>query len=193
MPSTDPIATFRRLLARARRAGVSLPEAAVVATADRRGRPSARFVLVKQVDERGFVFYTDSRSRKGRELLENPHAALVVYWDAIGKQVRVEGRVSDVGPLAADAYWTTRPRQSRLAASASTQTSILRRPSDLVARTGRLRNRYRGREIPRPREWAGFRIAPEQIEIWTRRAHRLHKRELFVRSGGGWRRTCLQP
>jgi pyridoxamine 5'-phosphate oxidase len=173
--------------------GIELPEATVLATADPGGRPSARFVLLKDVDERGFVFFTDARSRKGRELRDNPHAALVSYWHPSGWQVRVEGRVEPLSAEEAEAYWVTRPRASRLAAASSRQSAPLRHRRDLLARVEQLRRRLSGRPVPRPRDWTGFRIVPERIEFWRRRAHRLHERELFVRKRGGWSRTLLQP
>jgi len=173
--------------------GLDLPEATVLATADSRGRPSARFVLLKDVDERGFVFFTDARSRKGRELRDNPRAALVSYWHAPGWQVRVEGLVEPVSAAEADAYWITRPRASRLAAASSKQSAPLRRRRDLITLVAQLRRRLAGRAVPRPRYWTGFRLIPERIEFWTLRAHRLHERELFVRKRGGWSQTLLQP
>jgi len=173
--------------------GLELPEATVLATADSQGRPSARFVLLKDVDERGFVFFTDARSRKGRELHDNPRAALVSYWHTSGWQVRIEGIVEPVSPAEADAYWITRPRASRLAAASSKQSAPLGRRRDLIARVARLRRRLAGRAVPRPRYWTGFRVVPERVEFWTLRAHRLHERELFVWKRGVWKKTLLQP
>jgi pyridoxamine 5'-phosphate oxidase len=191
--SGDPIARFSEWFAAARRSGEPIPEAMVVATATPKGRPSARFVLLKRVDPRGFVFFTDRRSRKGAELLENPRAAAVLYWDRHGKQVRIEGRVEVVSDAEADAYWATRPRSSRLAAASSPQSAPLSRRRQLVDSVGRLSRALRGRAVRRPVAWGGYRIVPERIEFWRRRAHRLHERELFVRSGGGWKRRLLQP
>jgi pyridoxamine 5'-phosphate oxidase len=173
-----------------------MPEAMVVATSTRAGRPSARFVLLKQVDARGFVFFTDGRSRKGEELRDNPRAAGAVYWDRTGKQVRVEGRVEVVPAPESDAYWETRPRASRLAAASSAsshQSATLRRRAQLLEAVRRLRQSLSGRTVPRPATWQGYRIVPERIEFWTRRAHRLHDRELFVRGRDGWKRRLLQP
>jgi pyridoxamine 5'-phosphate oxidase len=191
--SDSPIERFARWMAAAERRGLRLPEATVVATSDRRGRPSARFVLLKRADERGFVFFTDARSRKGRELRGNPRAALVCYWHTPGRQVRVEGKVEPVSPAETDAYWVTRPRESRLAAASSKQSAPLERRRELIARVERLRLRLAGRPVPRPRYWMGFRVVPERIEFWSLRAHRLHERELFVRRGAGWARILLQP
>jgi pyridoxamine 5'-phosphate oxidase len=189
----NPLAQFHHWFAEARRAEVALPEAMALATADARGRPSVRYVLLKHADEHGFVFYTNLVSRKGRELRANPYAALVGYWDAIGKQVRIEGRIEHVSAAEADAYWGTRPRESQLAAIASRQGASLESRAVLLAAWKRLRREYRGREIARPRHWTGLRIVPEMIEFWTRGEHRLHQREMFVRNRRGWKRTLLQP
>ncbi len=191
--STDPVRRFQRWFLDASRRRVPLPEAVALATASRRGAPAVRFVLLKQVDRRGFVFFTDGRSRKGRELAENPRAALAVYWDATGRAVRVEGRVEPVSAAEADAYWEKRPRESRLAASASLQSAPLASRAVLAAHWRRLERAYGGRAVPRPPDWTGFRILPDAIEFWTRGPHRLHERELFVRTRRGWRRMLLQP
>jgi len=189
----DPIAKFKRWLEDARSLGVLNYEAMALATAARNGRTSVRFVLLKQIDERGFVFFTDTRSRKGRELRVNPHASLAFYWQAKGRQVRVDGRVEEVTPAEADAYWSTRPRQSQLAASASHQGSSLRSRDEILARLSNIAKRFRGRHVPRPRYWSGFRLRPDAIEFWTHREHRLHHREIYLRSSRGWRRGLLQP
>ena len=191
--TVDPFARFDRWFRTAERAGIQLPEAAALATADRGGCPSVRFVLVKHSDPSGFVFYTNARSRKGRQLHANPHASLAFYWDPTGKQVCVSGRVEPVSREETDAYWASRPRASRLAGLASSQSATLASRARLMAHFGALRLRLRGKEVPRPPEWKGFRILPDQIEFWTRRAHRLHERELFTRTAQGWRRCLLQP
>ena len=188
-----PLPQFHRWFDEATRAKHLLPEAMALATADARGRPSVRLVLLKDADERGFVFYTNAGSRKGRELRANPRAAAVFHWDRLRRQVRIEGRVEQVDESEADAYWQTRPRASQLAALASTQSAELESRAQLVERWRELRQRYRGKEVPRPRRWTGFRIIPEAIEFWTNRDHRLHDRELFVRARGGWKRVLLQP
>jgi pyridoxamine 5'-phosphate oxidase len=169
------------------------PEATALATAARGGRVSVRFVLLKSADDGGFVFYTNALSRKGRDLAANPRAALVFWWDRIGKQVRVEGRVRRVSAAEADQYWRSRPRLSRLAGAISRQSAPVENRAILVARMEALRRRLRGRGVPRPTHWTGFRIIPDEIEFWTMRAHRLHDRELFTRSARGWRRELLQP
>ena len=164
-----------------------------LATADTAGRPSVRFVLLKQADERGFVFFTDARSRKGRELRDRPAAAVVFYWHETGKQVRIEGRIEVVDDAEADAYWETRPRESRLAASVSTQSAALDSRARLLGDWRRLQKTLDGKAIPRPRAWRGFRLVPTAIEFWRRGDHRLHERERWVRRRAGWTRTKLQP
>ena len=164
-----------------------------LATATRDGRPSVRFVLLKGVDERGAVFFTDARSRKGGELRANAEAAAVFYWHLIGKQVRIEGTVTEVSAAEADAYWQSRPRESRLAASASTQSAPLESRAVLLARWRGMRRAHPSEVVPRPRDWTGFRIAVRVIEFWTRGAHRLHDRERFTRTRYGWKAERLQP
>jgi len=189
----DPLRRFRRWFDEARRAGVPLPEAMALATADTAGRPSVRFVLLKEADERGVVFFTDARSRKGRELRENPRASAALFWDAIGKQVRLEGRTEGVAPAEVDRYWKTRPRESRLAALSSTQSAPIASRASLVATWRKLARRHPTDDVPRPAYWTGFRLVPDAIEFWRHRDHRLHERELFVRTRRGWTRTLLQP
>jgi len=189
----EPIAKFIRWLEDARRARIPNYEAMALATAVRGGKSSVRFVLLKGIDERGFVFFTDTRSRKGRELAGNPRASLAFYWQRRGRQVRIEGRVERVTPADADAYWSTRPRQSQLAASVSHQSTPLHSRAELLERCARLSRKFRGRELPRPPYWTGYRVRPDAIEFWTHRAHRLHHREIYVRGARGWRCQLLQP
>jgi pyridoxamine 5'-phosphate oxidase len=191
--SHDPIAKFIRWLNEARRLRIPNFEAMAVATAVRSGKTTVRFVLLKGIDERGFVFFTDVRSRKGRELRGNPRASLALYWQPKGRQVRVEGSVREVSPEEADVYWTTRPRQSQLAASASYQSARLQSRAELLGRYSRLARRFRGREVPRPSWWTGFRVRPDVIEFWIHREHRLHDREIYRRRGREWGRNLLQP
>ena len=191
--SQDPIAKFIRWLDDAR--GLKIPnyEAMALATAMADGQPSVRFVLLKGIDERGFLFFTDSRSRKGRELRANPRASLAFYWQPKGRQVRVDGRIEEVTAPEADEYWATRPRPRQLAASASYQSAPLRSRASLIDRVRRLARNFRRREVPRPPGWLGFRLRPDAIEFWTHREHRLHNREVYFRQGKGWRRQLLQP
>jgi pyridoxamine 5'-phosphate oxidase len=191
--SHDPIAKFIRWLDEARRLRIPNYEAMALATAVRGGKTSVRFVLLKGIDERGFVFFTDARSRKGRELRGNPRASLALYWQPKGRQVRVEGGVQEVSPEEADAYWATRPRQSQLAASASYQSAQLHSRAELLGRYSRLARKLRGQEVPRPSWWTGFRVRPDVIEFWIHREHRLHDREIYRRRGREWRRNLLQP
>ncbi len=191
--ANDPFIQFQHWFTEAQRAGIRLPESMALATADARGRPSVRFVLLKSADERGFVFFTNASSRKGLELRDNPRASLAFYWDEILKQVRVDGRVELAAPAEVDAYWATRPRESQLAARASRQSATIKSHAELLARWEALRHRYRDRDIPRPAGWIGYRVVPDAIEFWTHRDHRLHERELYVRTRSGWRRKLLQP
>lgn len=191
--ANDPFIQFQRWFSDAQRAGIRLPEAMALATADAEGRPSVRFVLLKSADERGFVFFTNARSRKGLELRDNPRASLAFHWDATLKQVRVDGCVAPVAPVEVDTYWATRPRESQLAARASRQSAPLASHAQLLARWEALRHRYRDQDIPRPAGWVGYRLVPDAIEFWTHRDHRLHERELFVRTRRGWKRKLLQP
>lgn len=189
----DPIRRFRRWFATAQRRGVPQPEAMALATVGETGLPSVRFVLLKHVDENGFVFFTDGRSRKGRELRAAPHAAATFYWTSLGRQVRLEGRVEQVEADVADAYWQTRPRASQLSASASRQSAKLADRDVLVQRRRRLARQYRAAAVPRPSSWTGFRLIPDSLEFWTHRDNRLHHRELFIRTGRGWRVGLLSP
>src|SRR5215510_9161442 len=165
----DPIARFQRWYAQARASHIEQPDAMTLATADARGRPSARMVLLKHADAAGFVFYTNGKSRKGLELSANPRAALVFHWDGLGRQVRIEGPVRRVSKAEADAYWVTRPRASQLAALASEQSASLRTRAQLMAKYRALARRYRGAAVPRPAHWTGYRVAPRTIEFWTHR------------------------
>jgi pyridoxamine 5'-phosphate oxidase len=190
---SDPVRQFVRWFRRAQRAGTPLAEAVALATTSRTGAPSVRMVLLKGVDARGFVFFTDARSRKGSDLRANPRAALAFHWQRLGRQVRIAGRVTPVSAAEADAYWETRPRASRLAASVSHQSAPLASRALLLARWRALARRTGAGPIPRPATWTGFRVVPEEIEFWTHQAHRLHHRELFVRARRRWTRRLLQP
>jgi len=192
MPA-DPIARFRRWYRDAWRAGIAQPDAVALATASARGAPSVRFVLLKQADPRGFVVYTDSRSRKGRELAANARAALAFHWQPLGRQVRIEGRVRRVSGAEADSYWATRPRGSQISGASSRQSARLASRASLVARRRALERSLSGEAVPRPPAWTGFRIEPSAIEFWTHRDDRLHHRERFERTRRGWRLCLLEP
>jgi pyridoxamine 5'-phosphate oxidase len=192
MTGADPIRQFNDWLAEARAAGVPLPEAMTLATADASGRPSARMLLLKSADERGFTFFTGYQSRKGRELEENPRAAIVVYWNALGRQVRVEGTVRRLPVEDSDEYWGTRPARSRAAAAASRQSEPLASLEALEAETERLLAEHGG-EVPRPERWGGYVLEPDAIELWQHRDDRLHDRLRFTRAREGWVSERLSP
>jgi len=179
--SVDPIARFRAWFRAAARAGAPIPECMALATADARGRPSVRYVLLKSADARGFVFYTNALSRKGRELAANPRASLAFYWDATGRQVRIDGKVRALGAADADAYWAERPLGSRYASAVSEQSRAIASRAELLARYRDLERDYPDGDVPRPAHWKGFLVVPDAIEFWTRAEPRLHKRELFTR------------
>jgi len=188
----DPLRQFERWFEEAS-AVVRAPEAAALATASRDGAPSARMVLLKRVDERGLVFHTHYSSRKGRELEANPRAALLVYWDPLGRQVRVEGRVGRVPPEEADEYFATRPRGGQLAAHASRQSEVLEGRGELDRRVAELEAEYADGGVRRPEWWGGYRLVPEVWEFWQHRADRLHDRFRYRPSGGGWIIERLSP
>jgi pyridoxamine 5'-phosphate oxidase len=190
---TDPLALFRAWFGEAEDAGVEVPEAMALATADAEGAPSARMVLLKGADDDGFVFYTGYVSRKARELGENPRAALVFYWRPLGKQVRVEGRVERVSETESAAYFATRPRGSQLAAWASRQSRPLESREELERRYAKLEREYDGREVPLPPHWGGFRLRPDVVEFWEHRDNRLHDRVRYTRAREGWKVELLSP
>lgn len=190
---TDPIALFREWFEAALDAGVQFPETMTLATATNEGAPSARMVLLKGVDESGFVFFTGYESRKGRELAGNPRAALVFYWQTLGRQVRVEGPVDPVPAEESDAYFATRPRGSQIAALASEQSRPLGSRDELERRYAELERELEGRDVPRPERWGGFRLRPDAIEFWEHRDNRLHERTRYTRAREGWATEPLSP
>ncbi len=191
---SDPIARLRAWYERAVASGEQRPDAMALATVGPGGAPSLRIVLVKRIGDDGIVFYTDRRSRKGRELSRNPLVAATFHWPGLRRQVRIEGEVERVSDEEADAYWATRPRGSRLSGAVSHQSRPLSSRAALVARRADLARRLAGKPVPRPAAWGGYRIVPERIEFWTHRANRLHHRELFRRGPrGGWRVVLLEP
>lgn len=192
-PADDPIALFESWLAEAGRMERSDPNAMTVATATPGGRPSARIVLLKGVDRRGFVFYTNKQGRKGAELAANPFAALLFHWKTLGRQVRVEGPVEDVTDAEADAYFASRPRVSRLGAWASEQSRPLPSRAALEGRLAELDARHPGDTIPRPPHWSGYRVIPERMEFWQDMPYRLHDRRTYRRDGDDWEQGALYP
>lgn len=192
-PEEDPIALFRSWFEDAEDAGLLLPESMALATATLDGVPSARMMLLKEVDGRGFVFYTNYESRKARELEPNPRAALVFHWPVLHRQVRVEGMVDRLAAAESEAYFRTRSRGSQLGAWASRQSRELGGRGELERRYEEHRERFRDREVPLPPFWGGFRLAPERIEFWQGRANRLHDRLLYTRSGDVWKVARLYP
>ena len=189
----DPIAAFGTWFAAARAAGIRLPETMILATATRGGAPSARAVLLKGIDERGFTFFTDLDSRKARELEENPRAAVVFLWDALGRQVRVEGTVGPIGPDESEAYFRTRPRGSRIGAWASPQSAVVESRDELELRFAETERAYPGDDVPLPPFWGGLRLAPGAIEFWQHRDNGLHDPLRYRREGDGWTIERLAP
>jgi pyridoxamine 5'-phosphate oxidase len=192
--AAEPFSQFRAWFDEIARSGVREPNAMTLATATPDGRPSARMVLLKGFDARGFVFYTNFESRKGGELTANPYAALVFFWVELERQVRVEGRVERVSAEESDAYFASRPEGSRLGAWASQQSAVLPGRAPLEARYEELERRYDGREIPRPPFWGGYRVVPESVEFWQGRENRLHDRLRYRRqTDDSWVIERLSP
>ena len=189
----DPISLFDTWFAEARASEPSDSEAMALATIDAAGHPSVRMVLLKGHDARGFVFYTNLDSRKGVELAANPAAALLFHWKSLRRQVRIEGPVEAVSDAEADLYFASRSRDSQLGAWASDQSRPLDSRATFEARFDAMTARFEGGDVTRPPRWSGFRVVPTRIELWCDRAHRLHERRLFVRSGDGWSEGMLYP
>jgi pyridoxamine 5'-phosphate oxidase len=191
-PAADPIAEFLASFEEAQRLEPHDATAVTLATADAHGRPSARMVLLKGADARGFTFFTNHESRKARELAENPWAAICVHWPASLRQVRVEGRVERVADAESDAYFRTRPRESQVGAWASRQSRPIGSREELEARVREIAARFPG-EVPRPPFWGGYRLVPERMELWYAGPARLHDRFLYTRSADGWACQRLCP
>ncbi|HEX9369289.1 MAG TPA: pyridoxamine 5'-phosphate oxidase [Vicinamibacterales bacterium] len=188
----DPIERYIRAAERARQEGVDTAPAAL-ATSDAASRPSVRIVLLRRVDQQGFVFYTNYNSRKAHELAEDPRAALCQHWPALEEQIRVEGSVEKVTPAESDAYFAGRPRESQIGAWASDQSQEMASRDVLETRYAEIETRFAGRTVERPPFWGGFRIVPSRIEFWYGRAGRLHERLLYTRTAGDWKTGWLFP
>lgn len=190
----DPHALFDAWLTQAEASEPNDPNAVALATATADGRPSVRMVLLKGHDARGFVIYTNQESRKAEELDANPQASLLFHWKTLRRQVRIEGAVSRVSEAESDAYFASRSRDSRLGAWASDQSRDLDARETFEARVEEMRDRFEGRDVPRPPHWGGYRVVPERIEFWRDREFRLHERRLFTPDGrGGWTEGLLYP
>jgi pyridoxamine 5'-phosphate oxidase len=191
--AADPIAMFQRWYDEAQAAGIHEPNAMVVATATPDGVPSSRFVLLKGVSADGFVFYTNTRSRKGRELAANPRTALLFPWHPVERQVRIDGTATLLPREKVDEYFAVRPRGSQLGAWASHQSSVVDGREELSAAYDEVEARYDGQDVPTPEEWGGYLVRPEQVEFWQGRPGRMHDRLVYRRAGGGWSTGRLAP
>ena len=191
--NNDPIVRFKELLTQAEQLGIQLHNAAALATAGDDRQPTARMVLLKDVDERGLVFYTNLESRKARQISDNPLASACFWWAQLKRQVRIEGRVELVSDREADEYFASRPRGSQIAAWASHQSSEISSRDELIAAVASLTAKYQGQTVPRPPNWSGYRLVPERIEFWKEQPERLHEREQYTRQASGWKITLLAP
>jgi pyridoxamine 5'-phosphate oxidase len=189
----DPILQFNRWKTDAVESGIPEPNAMVLATATPDGKPSARTVLLKEVNEKGFVFFTNYESRKGRELTANPFAAIVFDWHEIERQIRIEGQVEKISPEESDAYFDSRPRLSKLGTWASAQSNLLKDRNELDERFLQFAKKFQGKPIPRPQNWGGFLVRPTLVEFWQGRPNRLHDRLAYFKAESGWIMRRLAP
>jgi len=189
----DPMRQFDVWFKHVAELGLELPNAVVLATAGADGRPSARYVLLKDYGEKGFVFYSRADSPKGRQLAENPRAALLFYWEPVHRQVRVEGPVESVSATEAEEYFRTRPYGSRISARLAPQSSVVSGREFLEQRRGELDRQFQGGDVPAPESWTGWRVVPDSVEFWQGREDRLHDRVVYSRDQSGWTRRRLAP
>ncbi|MGM0576502.1 MAG: pyridoxamine 5'-phosphate oxidase [Myxococcota bacterium] len=193
LKARNPLVRFRQALERAEEAEPFLANAVVLATADASGRPSARTVLLKDVDERGVTFFTNRRSRKAVQIEENPRVSISVYWKSTDEQVLIEGEAVPLSDEESDAYFATRPRESQLGAWASDQSRFLESREKLLERFEEEKERFEGRPVERPPHWGGYRVLPDHVEFWQRGDHRLHDRFLYLWEGERWSMKRLYP
>jgi pyridoxamine 5'-phosphate oxidase len=189
----EAVERFRSLFEQARKLDMPEPSAMSLATVGADGRPAVRTVLLKSFDARGFVFFTNKHSRKGRQLSANPRAALCFHWQALAQQVLAEGAVTDVNAADADAYWSTRARISQIGAWASLQSEAMSDRRDLDKRFTEYEQKFAGQAVPRPHHWSGYCLAPDMIEFWHSKPGRLHERERYLRVGDSWTHSWLYP
>ena len=189
----DPMALFDQWFNLARKVRIYWPDSTALATADANGKPSVRMVLLKAYDQRGFVFYTNYESQKGRELTANPHASMVIYWNDLLRQVRMTGRVEQTTREESEAYFHRRPRGSQIGAWASNQDSVVADRDELMAKYEKYEKEFLGQEVPLPPYWGGYRLVPDEIEFWQGRTYRLHDRFRYTREKGEWKWARLSP
>ncbi len=190
----NPIEQFKLWFADAVTAVLPMPEAMTLATATPEGKPSARIVLLKEADERGFVFYTNYNSRKGKELTSNPFASLVFYWNPLGRQVRIEGSIEKVSEIESEQYFQSRPRESQISAVVSSQSEAVASREYLEQEWKKAEEQFAGKAVQRPKHWGGFRLKPQRIEFWQNRESRLHDRILYLlQKDGIWKINRLSP
>jgi pyridoxamine 5'-phosphate oxidase len=189
----DPIAFFQEWLAEAENSGIILPESMTVSTCSTQGRPSSRVVLLKQVDPKGFIFFTNYGSHKARELDANPYAALLFHWNMLQRQVRIEGKIERISTEESNAYFQSRGRGSRIGAWASHQSEELTDRDTLLQRVKFFEKKFAGKEVPLPKFWGGYRVIPERIEFWQGKADRLHDRFVYTATDNSWQVKRLNP
>jgi pyridoxamine 5'-phosphate oxidase len=192
-PLAEPLDRFLELFDRAKKEEAHDPTAVALATATMHGRPSLRMVLLKEVNARGFVFFTNYQSRKAVEMEANSQAAMTFYWPAMNVQIRVEGTLDRVSAEESDAYFESRPPGHRLGTWASEQSREIESAAELARKFEEVEERFKDREIPRPAHWGGYRVTPESVEFWFGKENRMHERELYTRAGNGWTVKRLQP